>query len=133
MNPTSQDIKDILVSSSAGLDLTLGTNLFVSLMPDSPDLCVALFDGPGFAPEPNYEYYRPAVQVRVRGNKSGYLAAWSLAESIRAVLRAVSNETWNATRYIQIWCAGEIFPLGQDENNRPLLSMNFNVHRTPTT
>jgi hypothetical protein len=130
MNAPSQDIKDMLVSSAAGLDVTFATDLFVSTMPESPDQCVAIYDSPGFPPEPNYEYYYPGVQIRVRGDQGGYRAAWTLAESIRDVLKAVHDETWNSTKYVQIWCSGEIYSLGQDENNRPLFSMNFSIQRT---
>jgi hypothetical protein len=132
MNAPSQDIKDMLESSVSGLNLTFATDLFISRMPESPDVCVALFDYSGLPPEPGYDYFYPSVQVRVRGNQGGYQAAWTVAESIRDFLRDIHDETWNSTKYVHIWCQGDILSLGQDENNRPIFSINFRIQRTTT-
>jgi hypothetical protein len=131
MNPPSEDIKDILISSAAGIDLTFGTNLFISSMPDSPDLCACIYDTGGSEPEHNYNYMRPTIQTTIRGKKStGYRDAWKLAETIRNVLYAIHNETWNGTWYIGVWAETDIFFVGYDENKRPLLTVNFRIHRS---
>jgi hypothetical protein len=131
MNPPSEDIKDILESSSAGMGLTFGTDLFISSIPSTPDLCVGIYDTGGFDPVPNYDYFRPTVQLRIRGKKeSGYREAWKLAETIRDVLMAIHNETWNDTKYVGIWVEADVFFVGYDDNKRPLLTVNFRIHRT---
>ena len=55
MNPTAEDMKDILDNSATGL--TFATNLFCFKQPDSPDECVTLYDTGGFTPTP--QYYSP--------------------------------------------------------------------------
>jgi hypothetical protein len=99
MNPLSVDVKDMLVAES-GLDLTFGTNLFISREPPSPDNCVTLYDTPGAIPDLGLQgetYYRDSFQVRVRNNS--YIAGMSQIYSIKDVLHTRANETWNATFY----------------------------------
>jgi hypothetical protein len=129
MNPPSQDIKDYLAAQSS-LGLTYATDLFVSEMPESPDLCVAVYDTGGFDPESDYSYERPTVQVKVRGDKGKYLIAHSLLQSIRDVLHATHGETINTGLYVGIWQMGDILFLGYDQNKRPELTANFRIHRT---
>lgn len=130
MNPQSEDIKDKLVSSQAGLGLTFGTDLFISEMPDEPDICYCLYDTGGVDPQANYEYDMVHLQVRARGGKGGYRAAWLAIKDIRDELHGTYGETWNGTRYIGIWCMGDILFAGYDKNGRPLLTVNFRIHRT---
>jgi hypothetical protein len=130
MNPPSEDIKDMLVASAAGTGLTFGTDIHISHMPDTPDLCVAVYDTGGEPPEPHLVYNKPTAQVRVRGDRGGYEAAWSLAETIRDALNGVNNEVWNSTRYIGIWATGDILFIHYDDSKRPVLSVNFRIHRT---
>lgn len=130
MNPPSEDIKDKLVSSQAGLGLVFGTNLFISKMPESPNTCYCIYDTGGGEPEANYEYDTPTMQILARGNKGGYRSAWSALKDIRDELHGSYGETWNGTRYIGIWCQSDILFAGYDDNNRPLLTVNFRIHRT---
>lgn len=132
MNPPSVDLAAMLDAPS-GSPLTLGTNLFVSYEPDSPDLCVTLFDSGGFPPDASVNYERPTVMARIRGAKGGYAAAYARAEYIKTVLDRNGHETVNGTVYTGIWAMGDINSLGYDENERPVFSLNFRIHRTPST
>lgn len=129
MNPPSVDVKDILAATST-LALVFGTDLFVSEMPHSPDRCVCVYDTGGFEPEANFVYERPTVQVRVRGAKGQYVSAHSLAQAVRDTLHGLANYTTNGARYVGIWCESDILSLGYDDNHRPLLSINFRLHRS---
>ena len=129
MNAPSHDIQDILVATSS-LALTFATDLFVSEMPDTPDECVCVYATGGFEPEANFVYERPTVQIRVRGSRGAYVAAHNLTQSIRDALHGLANHTINGARYIGIWCESDILSLGYDKNHRPMLSVNFRIHRT---
>ena len=129
MNSPAFDIKDILAATSS-LALTFATDLFISEMPDIPDECVCVYDTGGYEPEANFVYERPTVQVLVRGSKGDYVTAHNLTQSIRDVLHGLANHTINAARYIGIWCESDIMSLGYDKNHRPMLSVNFRIHRT---
>lgn len=56
---------------------TLGTDLFLSHMPESPDACVAIYEYGGSVPEMTmgaglYAINRPRVQVKVRTAREDY-------------------------------------------------------------
>lgn len=131
MNSPAQDIKDMIDASDAALGLTFAVNLFVSEMPESPNECVCVYDTGGFDPastDERYEY--PTVEIMVRGERMEYTDGWSLAQDIKDVLHKLHNETWDSTRYIGIWCVGDVNHIGYDENQRPKFSINFRIHRT---
>ncbi len=129
MNAPSEDIKDILEGISS-LALTYATDLFIGEMPKEPNNAVCIFDTGGYDPEANYIYERPTIQVRVRGAGGGYLAAHELAQAIRDELHALTNTTINSARYVAIWQEGDIISVGQDDNDRPNVTVNFRIHRT---
>ena len=129
MNSPAEDIKDFLVDAIIG---TFNTDLYTVLEPeehnnDNPIMTV--YDSGGFDPEAAYEYDRPTVQIRVRGAAGGYVAAYTKAQAIKAELNGKNNETKNGARYVGIWQQGEILSLGMDESNRPILTLNFRIHR----
>lgn len=132
MNAPSEDIKDFIEDEGSALGLVFATNLFVGEMPETPNECVAVFDGPGEAPEHDYEYRRPSVQVRVRAEKGEQQAGWTLANEIYEILKAQHNVSKNSTQYVGIWADSDILALGKDANGRFLFSMNFSIHRTTT-
>jgi len=129
MNPVSEDIIDYMESSAGGLDFTAGTDIFIGVMPDSPDNCVCIIDAGGYAPQPNYTYLRPSFQVSVRGSRQGYQDAWDDAQTIRDALHGVAGETINSTYYSQILATSDIMFVGNDDNDRPLFIINFEAHR----
>ena len=134
MNPVSEDVKDMLLDSASGLSLVFATDLFIAVEPDKPDLCVTVFDTGGKMPDHTiHRLDYPTIQVRIRGDEGGYMAAYALAEDIKEYLRGVHGETWNTTKYIGIWAMSDIIPLGLDEKKRPRFTINFYVQRTTTT
>ncbi len=136
MNPVSEDIKDILVSSSVGAGAfaaTTGWAIHIGGLPDGenvPDTCISITDTGGERPEPNYVYQYPTAQIMIRGAVGAYMTAYAKAEEIRDALHARVNESWNTTRYIQILCMSDIGFVAWDDKKRPLFSVNFIIHRT---
>ena len=127
MNPFSEDVKNLIVAESLG---TFGTNLFISVMPDTPDACIGLYDytaAPPDVPDIGIEY--PAVQVRVRGDVGGYRTAWEKAYSIKTILHGKHEYTVGSTKYLQITCESDIVYVGLDERKRPLFTMSFHCQR----
>jgi hypothetical protein len=134
VKPPSVDIKDLLISNGT-LGLTFGTSLFVSEMPETAGLAVCVYDSPGMAPEPDYVYERPHVQVQVRGSKvaGAYVAAHEMAQRIMNVLMAERQPVVNSARYVGIWPLGSPGFIGYDENHRPQVTVNFRLHRTTSS
>lgn len=132
LNPTSFDIARMIEAESE-LELVYERDLFISEIPDVgsvPDRAVGVFDTPGFAPEANYQYERPTVQVRVRGNRGDYLGTHTLGQAIRNLLNGTANVVLNGARYIGIWASSDVFFVSYDSKHRPIVTVNFRVHRT---
>lgn len=126
MNPTSEDIKDLLEDSSGVAGLVFGTNLFVGTMPTTPDSCVGLYDTGGPPPDEMISgLFYPTFQVRVRGAVGGYKTAYELAQSIRDNLHQRTGEAINGVTYVHIFATTDVLYIGKDENDRPLFSVNF--------
>ena len=129
MNPSSVDIKDILVA--AGLGLTFGTNLFVGKEPVAPEDCVTIFDTPGAGPDKFHDqsvnYNRPSIQIRVRDNS--YLEGWALINNIKNELHNKGPIVQSGTTYSSIFCSLEPALLDWDQNDRARFVATFDIQR----
>jgi len=128
----AKDVTDYLDGLSS-LALDLGTNLATGEIPDGDaisDRYVGVFDSGGFDPQPNYDYERPTVQVRVRGNRGDYLGAHSLAKAIQVALNGQVDLELGSSRYLGVWAQGDVLFIGWDEAKRPIFTINFRLHRT---
>jgi len=113
--------------------LTLGTNLFLSRLPDTPDTCVALYEYGGETPVstmggdamPPIE--QPRIQINVRS--AGYATAHDLAYTCWTALEGILNETLTATRYHRVAAIQSPFPLERDSADRVIFAQNFRVQR----
>lgn len=134
MNPPAQDIAKV-INDGVGLSLTLGTDLFVARKPNSPDACVTVFDNPGSEPLLSYrkadsDYYRPSVSVWSRD--VSYLDAYSKIFDILVLLHGTNHTIINGTFYTLIRAMNDIQLLHYDENDRPVMMVNFEVQRRNT-
>lgn len=130
MNPCSIDIKDLIVAAGLGtFKATTGWGVYVSKEPKEPDTVITVYDTGGFSPNPRFPMDEPTVQVRVRGAPGAYMNAWAKAYKIRDALLGYSNAPLSTV----IFMDGDIFFLEYDDNNRPVLTLNFRVMREPET
>jgi len=104
---------------------TLGSTLFLGLMPDQPDSCIALFEYAGSPPDLHWNGEYPGLQVRVR-NKI-YAMARSKIEEVVTELHGAHELTLNGTRYLLIKARGSPEVLKRDNNNRVELFVNFEI------
>lgn len=134
-NPPLADVMTYL--STAGLGLTLGTNLFGSYLPDQPDQCVAIFEYPGSPSDftmgsgvlPVVEETR--FQVMARDVEVNYAVNELLIQSIYRSILTVINVTLSGTWY-QRWEAIQApFFLHRDEKVRVHHVLNFMSCRQP--
>ena len=126
------DLGDYLSSGGIG---TLGTDLFLGLMPASPDNATCVYETGGRSPahamngsagQASVTY--PHIQVVVRGGMDSYQVARALAQKAFLLLDGLPHRTIGTTCYL--WSEslqGEPFLLGRDEQNRPLIACNFEV------
>lgn len=113
--------------------LTLGTNLFYSLIPETVDNVVALYENTGAPPNftmgsvnlPQME--RPQLQALVRN--TSYASGRTLAESIYRTLTAIANQTINGNQYLRVEAIGMPSLLERDATKRVVFTINFDVVR----
>ena len=143
------DISTYLKDQGVG---TPGTDMFLGLMPDQPDNCVALYEYAGSPPDLHWNGEYPGLQVRVR-NKS-YAAARAKIREIMAALHGLYEQTLSdgskgnggegpvgdgdegeggepipatGTRYLLIKARGSPEILKRDASNRVELVLNFEI------
>jgi hypothetical protein len=109
---------------------TTAANLFIGLMPATPDLCVALYEYAGAAPlevmrDNSETLERPSVQVLVRGARNDYPTARNLMASVRDTLTAITDETISGVRFLRVNQISSINALGTDENDRPRFTLSL--------
>lgn len=126
-------VGDYLQAQAQG---TLGTNIFLGRMPDSPDACVCVYETAGSAPEMTFgssglAIDRPVLQVMCRAGRDDYPAARNKADGIRDLLAGITNTTMGSFTVLRMEPSGSVNPIGPDEKDRPLVSVNFNVMVLP--
>lgn len=107
---------------------TFGQDIHVSREPVSPGNVVTLYDTGGSAPA-NYdiELRQPTIQVRVRD--VSYPAAQAKQEQIFGILNDIKTQAIEGSTYLGVWMTTDILSIGRDDNDRHLLTANYQVQR----
>lgn len=118
-------IEQVATYLQAGGIGTLGTNLFISNLPDSVDSCVAVFDTGGMTPDIYLPTKEPTFQVLVRSTT--YDLGKAKIDAIRALLHRNFNVTLvvGQTYVYSILALSEGGHIGQNERGLDEFSMNF--------
>lgn len=119
-----------LYLESIGLG-TFGDDIHVSREPVTPEFATTLYDTGGNAPTLINEQLRnPTIQVRVRSNN--YPQAYARQEAINAAL-AVDRTSFETDdyRYVGVWMTSDVISIGRDDNDRHLLTANYEIKRHP--
>ena len=114
-------------------DLTLGTNLFLGRLPETPDNCVGVIQTAGVAPTDTFGTSFPpletqGLQTLVRATT--YATAEALAVELMKSLASVANQTLTSTLYLKIEAQQSPFALERDNQERLVMSCNFLVTKT---
>jgi hypothetical protein len=117
--------------NSASVAVTAST-LFIGLMPDQPDVCVALYE---YAGSPPMEVFvnnsatieMPSVQVMARAGRNDYPTGKALIESVRNVLTGITDETISGDRFLRVNAISAINYLNNDDNDRPRFTLSLQV------
>lgn len=133
MSTILEAVGDYLQSASVG---TLGTNLFLGMMPETPDTLVAVYEYTGERPQFTMgsgatAIDRPMLQVVCRAGRQDYPVARDKAQQIRSLLGAVTQETLSGLTVLRLAPQGSVNPMGEDENLRPMVSVNFDCMVLP--
>lgn len=118
-----------LQNASVGV---LGTNLFLSRAPSTPDAIVTVYEtGAGF---PIYTQGHAGaaltvanIQMVARAAREDYQTARSKIGDVIDAMEAVNDATISGVRVLRVEQVGTPSPLGLDDNDRPRVSMTFSV------
>lgn len=126
-------VGDYLQAQAQG---TQGTNLFLAVMPESPDVVTCVYETAGFAPQftmgsAALAVDQPGLQVICRAARGDYPGARDKADAIRRLLGAVTETTLSGVHVLRISPDGGILPMGEDDNGRPMVSVNFSCQVRP--
>jgi hypothetical protein len=103
-------------------------DLFLGILPDQPDRCVAIYEYAGASPlevmvNEGATLERPSIQILVRAARNDYPAARALAASVQAVLVDIVDETISGQRFLRVHSLSSVNALGTDDNDRPMFSL----------
>lgn len=120
-------LADRLQSASVA---TAGVDMFLGLMPDKPDVCVALYEYAGEQPlevlrDNAATLERPSVQVMVRATRNDYPTARALMVSVRDTLTDIVNEEISGVTFLRVNQNSSINAVGTDDNDRPLFTLSL--------
>lgn len=106
-------------------DLTLGTDLYLSYQPESPDDVVTIYDTGGVEPDRYLPTADPTAQILVRASQ--YETAHNRATEIAEALHGLHNQTLGDHYVYYIFLLGEPAHIGRDKRNRDEISINVHV------
>lgn len=114
-------------------DLTIATNLFLSKMPDTPDVCVCIYENQGSGPLMTFgataiQVDRPSVQISVRAARDDYATARDLAQALRTLVSGITNVSSSGVTIIRVEPTGSFYPLSVDQLERPRVVFNLDCH-----
>lgn len=109
---------------------TAGVNLYIGIMPSSPDLCVALYEYAGEQPlevlrDNDATLERPSVQIMTRASRNDYPTARALIESVRDSLTNITDESISGVHFLRVTSQSSINAVGTDDNDRPLFTLSL--------
>jgi hypothetical protein len=111
---------------------TQGTNIFLSMRPDSPDAVIGIYEGTGRKPFITFGNSlpvaeQPVIQVITRAARGDYATARATAETVYKKLAVVVNQTLSSTTFHAILPLGQPAGMGDDEDGRPLIACEYLV------
>ncbi len=128
MNAPTVDMKDYLLAPSEST-FVLGTNLFIGMLPETPDAAVCLFDTSGSSAE-LFDIFNPTVQILVRGKQGKYAEAYDKAAEVVGTFHTLANTELGGTEYLSFWKMTDIGHVGNDTKGRPIFSCSLRIKRT---
>jgi len=129
-----EGVRDLLVAGGVGtFGATTGWSIHIGRMVDRPDTAVVIYPSGGQPANPKWLLDFPSVMVQVRGNANDYASAFAKAEAVKSTLLGLPSQDLNGDRWVAINLAGDINPLGHDDSQRPLFSLNFRLIIEPAS
>jgi hypothetical protein len=100
---------------------------------EAPDAQISLYDTPGRSPNPKFLLDFPTAMVMVRGPKSDYAAGYLKAVQVKDALLGIDPYDHTDGRVDGITLLSDVSFLNNDDNGRPLFSINIQLIFEPVT
>jgi len=131
MNSPAYDLLTYFVTEQS--TYIAGTNAFVGIMPEEPDVCVTFYDYAGGTPNPKWLIDYPVVRCVARGEKRNYNSGYILADLVKDTILGIGGIEINSMHYSGVNMERDINYEGYDENNRAGFTLSFYVTREPNS
>ena len=120
----ADELAEYLEDNSHG---TVGTNIFVGQMTDTPMNQVVVMPTAGMAPTAVVDYQYAGVQITIRN--SSFETGYTKAQAIFDLFHALTATTIESQFYNRIDALGSPAYLGQDENYNHRFTLNLIVFK----
>lgn len=123
-----EDVGSYLQSTGIG---TVGKNIFVGTMPDTPTNCLAIYSTGGPMPENNAPMLLPSFQILIRKEKGNLAVAAQLADYVFSLL----DGKWSVSNRIKGRVQSSSLPGAnyRDASGNWVFSLNFQMTAPQTT
>jgi hypothetical protein len=106
MSTILEAVGDYLQTNGYG---TQGTDIFLAVLPESPDACIAIYEAVGNAPEftmgsDPWAIDRPVIQVICRAGRGDYPTARNRLSRFCVFSRRDRLSLWGRMRIFDRWC-----------------------------
>lgn len=100
---------------------------FIGEMQSSPDECVTFRDTGGLSTNPRWLVEEPTVQVIIRSKANTYPSAYDKAKQVKDALLGINPVVVGSDRWDGVTMMSDIAFVGNDDNSRPLFTINFRI------
>lgn len=123
---------DLIATAVGGtFAATTDWGVHIGKLPNKPNNCATVMLTGGLPPNPKWLVDYPSLQVIVRGED--YVATRAKAQAVKDALLGLPSQTISGDRIVSTKMNGDITPLGFDESNRALFSLNFSLITHPAS
>ena len=120
------DMRGLLSTAGVGsLTPTAEWSLHLYRLPATPNRSISIARSGGINSNPRWALDYPSMQVMVRSNPGDYDSVITKAQAVKDALLGLPSQDIGTTRWVAVNMIGDISPLGSDEKDRPLASVNF--------
>lgn len=115
--------------NAATPDITTGWHFATGRLVATPDKMVVVANSGGRSPEPVIAQNYPSIQIMVRGAKGSgsYDDAYLKAIACRSALLGIPSRPAAYENLSSVTGIGDVTPLGYDDSDRPLFSVNLQL------
>lgn len=106
---------------------TIGTNIWVDMLPQDRTACIAVISTGGESPEPGLKLDYPTVQVIIRSSARDIPSNYNTALAVKNLLLGAEPLTLDGIVYKSVIMRGDINFLGLDDNSQPVRTLNFRL------